>query len=309
MRAFRAGDTGLPSNANAAEQYAFAQNKIKTDQAQMKAQEQARAQLAQAQKVYTPAMPPRQGGFGSYVASVPVGGNTGSPVSQYLAQVGNNGIPTGGIGGGLPVTNSSVPIGAGSQGPPGGAARSSVPALARGGVPHFLDAGSPSQWRRKAMQHGDMTHNSGLFPGNGPGRTDNLPVNVPVDSHVIPADVVSGLGEGNTQAGSAIIDKMMNSLPYDVEKLGAAHGGAHSGRLPSAYQEPTPNVNSGFAGGGRPSHTKIIAASGEYLVPPAKVAALGGGDMDKGHKIIDAFIMKVRNKTKKELRKLKPPKK
>jgi len=90
---------------------------------------------------------------------------------------------------------------------------------------------------------------------------------------------------------------------------GAAHGGAHSGRLPSAYQEPTPNVNSGFAGGGRPSHTKIIAASGEYLVPPAKVAALGGGDMDKGHKIIDAFIMKVRNKTKKELRKLKPPKK
>ena len=286
-----------------------------------------------APQIAAPAQAPRQGGFGGVMANVPVGGNTGSPVSQYLAQIGNDGMPQGGIGGGRAVANSPIPAPSGvMQGPAGGQARSSVPAygspvpnltqqsptpiaLARGGVPRYEMGGMTSNpWWEKSEARGELTHNSGLFPGSGSGRTDNLPVNVPVDSHVIPADVVSGLGEGNTQAGAAIIDKMMNSLPYGIKQDRMGHGSGRMGREPAPYREPAP-ITPGepapqeFANGGSPSHTKIIAASGEYLVHPAQVLALGDGDMAKGHKILDAFIMKIREKTKKELRKLKPPKK
>lgn len=37
------------------------------------------------------------------------------------------------------------------------------------------------------------------------GRTDHLPMNVPSGSYVIPADIISAMGEGNTMAGLSLI--------------------------------------------------------------------------------------------------------
>ena len=52
----------------------------------------------------------------------------------------------------------------------------------------------------------------------------------------------------------------------------------------------------------------IIAASGEFVVSPDQVAAVGDGDLDKGHKVLNAFVKHTRNEYIRHLRKLPPPK-
>lgn len=106
------------------------------------------------------------------------------------------------------------------------------------------------------------------------GRTDHLPMHVPSGAYVIPADIVSSLGEGNTMAGFRILNNM-----FGRQVLGP---------------EPA---------------TGIVAAGGEYVISPASVTKVGGGDLDSGHKILDDFIVKYRAKTVKTLKELPGPKK
>lgn len=46
------------------------------------------------------------------------------------------------------------------------------------------------------------------------GRTDHLPIHVPSGSYVVPADIVSGMGEGNTIAGFKHMRRMFGGEPY-----------------------------------------------------------------------------------------------
>lgn len=115
------------------------------------------------------------------------------------------------------------------------------------------------------------------------GRTDHLPMHVPSGSYVIPADIISAMGEGNTMAGF----KIMN----DITKM--------YGSLPKAF------ADGGMAG----EHVPIVAAGGEYVIPPEVVVNIGGGDMDSGHTELDDFVLKMRAKTVKTLKGLAPPKK
>src|SRR6185312_5303672 len=115
---------------------------------------------------------------------------------------------------------------------------------------------------------------SGYIPGTTGGRTDNKPINVESGAYVLPADVLSGLGEGNSHAGAAALHKMFG---MDITK---ADGGP--------VGEPTP----------------IVAASGEMVVPPDAVASVGGGDIETGHKVLDALVKHVRARTIKKLKSL-----
>ena len=110
-----------------------------------------------------------------------------------------------------------------------------------------------------------------------PGRTDRLNVHVPDGSYVLPADIVSGIAEGNTLAGTKLLDAV----------FGAHH--AKGGRV---------------RGGPK---TAAIVAGGEYIVSPEAVREIGNGDLDKGHKILDAFVKEQRAKLIKTLRKLPGP--
>jgi hypothetical protein len=65
----------------------------------------------------------------------------------------------------------------------------------------------------------------------------------------------------------------------------------------------------GFADGGATEGVPIVAAGGEYVIPPEAVVHIGGGDMDHGHKVLDAFVKKMRQKTIKTLQGLPGPKK
>jgi hypothetical protein len=63
-----------------------------------------------------------------------------------------------------------------------------------------------------------------------------------------------------------------------------------------------------YADGGATDGVPIVAAGGEYVIPPEDVVHIGGGDMDHGHKVLDAFVKKMRQKTIKTLQGLPGPK-
>lgn len=118
------------------------------------------------------------------------------------------------------------------------------------------------------------------------GRTDHLPVNVPSGSYVIPADIVSAMGEGNTMAGfkaAGIIFK----TPEHMKGL--------------------PHIRR--AAGGSADTVPIVAAGGEYVISPEDVVYLGEGSLTNGHRMLDEFVKQYRAKTVKTLKALPGPRK
>lgn len=105
------------------------------------------------------------------------------------------------------------------------------------------------------------------------GRTDHLPINVPSGAYVIPADIVSALGEGNTMAGFRDLNDMFG------------------------IQRETPND----------VPTEVVVAGGEYIIAPDTVLAIGGGDMNRGHTELDRFVVMKRAETVKTLKGLPGP--
>jgi hypothetical protein len=116
------------------------------------------------------------------------------------------------------------------------------------------------------------------------GRTDHLPMHVPSGSYVIPADIVSSMGEGNTSAGFKVLDRVLQQ--YGHSPKGRASGGRND-----QHQVP------------------IVAAGGEYVIPPEVVTAIGNGDMSAGHSELDMFVKTMRKKLIDTLKKLPGPKK
>jgi hypothetical protein len=118
-------------------------------------------------------------------------------------------------------------------------------------------------------------------------------MHVPSGAYVIPADIISAMGEGNTMAGFKVANTIFSPIP---NMSGTPGADAELG-LP------------GKAEGGPVSAVPIVAAGGEYVIDPKDVARLGNGDMDHGHLILDSFVKKMRHKTVETLRKLPGPKK
>jgi hypothetical protein len=293
---------------------------------------------------------------------------------------------------------------------------------------------------RTARKRGGKVH-KGAIHSSVAGRTDHLPMHVASGSYVIPADIISAMGEGNSMAGFKVAKDIFSTpnrtsgtpygqsgLPYGVSTPRKAEGGSTgnpnataaiaggnqrvaANRAASANyarQEnqsngtPIPShlqgiaapvtggagpgrsgfwnkalpmiggmiggplgalagsaftknaagqgytglkdmVNGGgqaasgtefmngpmskglnltpinplqgqakgieFASGGATNGVPIVAAGGEYVIPPEDVLHLGGGDLDHGHKILDSFVKKMRQKTIKTLQSLPGPKK
>lgn len=162
--------------------------------------------------------------------------------------------------------------------------------LAFGGVPQ-----TPWFVRREAAE---IYHPSGFLHSITGGRADALPRTVAAESHVVPSDVVAGLGQGNSLAGAAVMDRILSTGPFGT-RLPHGGGGLHVPRAPRPH----------LAAGGTAPKVPVQLSGGEYTIPPEKVAAWGGGDMKKGHAAIDRFILAVRKHTAARLRKLPPPKK
>lgn len=285
---------------------------------------------------------------------------------------------------------------------------------------------------------GSVKVHSGPIHSAVAGRTDHLPMNVASGSYVIPADIISAMGEGNSMAGFKIAKDIFSAhdmtsgtpygekgLPYGATSPRKAGGGAaDSGQAAVRASAPAPMarpaapapqaspsgrytgfrdmingggagasgptfqggmfsntlnslgvkpsgseggkgkflpvmggliagpvgamagmaINKGYTGlgdmvdrggpgaaggefsggpmsnisntvlpysraaGGKTDGVPIVAAGGEYVIPPEDVVHIGGGNLDHGHKILDAFVKKMRQKTIKTLQGLPGPK-
>lgn len=150
----------------------------------------------------------------------------------------------------------------------------------------------------RSLDSAEQYHPGGLINSGVAGRTDRLPLAVGTDSHVVPADVVSGLGQGNTMAGAHVLSAALGIGPYGTPLPKIAHG--------SGAPRP-PRAQSQASGGN--SQAKILAAGGEFIVPREVVERLGNGDLKAGHKALDEMIKRVRKHNIKFLKSAPAPKK
>lgn len=67
------------------------------------------------------------------------------------------------------------------------------------------------------------------------------------------------------------------------------------------------NRRTGKAHGGEASGVPIVAAGGEWVIPPHHVEQVGAGDMDRGHRVLDDFVLKIRKEQIGKLQKMAPP--
>jgi hypothetical protein len=137
------------------------------------------------------------------------------------------------------------------------------------------------------------------------GRTDHLPVHVWAGSYVIPADIISAMGEGNTMAGFKVAKQI-----FDRPKYMSGLPGIPSFMMNGPGSKAIPDLPKKKADGGSVLEAvPVVLAGGEYVIHPKHVERIGGGDMDKGHAILDAYVKGMRAKTVKTLQKLPGPKK
>lgn len=131
-----------------------------------------------------------------------------------------------------------------------------------------------------------------------PGRTDHLPTHVPSGSYVVPADVVGGLGEGNTIAGFKVLRRMFSGNPY------GGHGGPY-GQGAGPYGAQLTRADGGPADA--PKSVPVVVAGGEYVLSPEEVLYAGDGDMESGHRVLDDFTTGMRDKIVKTMDNLPGP--
>lgn len=207
------------------------------------------------------------------------------------------------FGGGAPMMRQPMGGGLGMAGmkPPGMMAH--PPAM--GARPHLASGGfsantsTPFYVRNEARNIADDTyHPGGVFTGGSGGRTDNLPRAVAADSFVMPADVISGIGQGSTMAGAKIMDGILSSGPFGT---------------------PLPRTRRAD-GGGTPGVSSVMVADGEYLVPRDKLVEIGRrmraagkskarSDLAAGHEWARDFVDRARKHQKKFLSTAPKPKK
>lgn len=189
-----------------------------------------------------------------------------------------------------------------------------------GGIGNYQDGGDVSPWfeRQEARNEIDMPH-GGFLNSSVAGRTDRLPLAVAADSHVQPADVISGLGQGNSLAGDRVMNEALKIGPYGTPHPQVTHGHGPP-RAPGVPGEVEREMF-GYSEGGRApdkgvSHT--LMAGGEKIIPPEDwtdgkfwyrgVRSIGEGDIDLGHARLRELTHRVRDHVMKFLESAPEPK-
>jgi hypothetical protein len=151
---------------------------------------------------------------------------------------------------------------------------------------------------------------SGPIPSIVPGRTDRHNMRVSGGTYVLPADHVSGIGQGNTNAGFAILSHMFGMGPYGSKALGIKHGSGAPRVSAPRMQRPFGSDEGGSRGQGQGQPVDVVTAGGEFNVPPHVVEAIGypiwqekmrtgqptKSPLDEGHGALDQWVMDFRHK-------------
>jgi len=198
-----------------------------------------------------------------------------------------------------------------------------MPGMARNGVgmasPQTLGGVLPAQniapqINSRPMKRGGMAVGGPIKPvkmttgplvSSVPGRTDLHNTHVPSGSYVIPADIVSGHGQGNTLAG-------MNAL-HNLFRMGR---NSNLGMRPNNYHQSHEGQYA-RGGHGKDKHigkpVPVKLAGGEMVVSPHHVLETMQRlhrkkmTLNEAHQKLDEWVIKERKKLRKTLAKLPPP--
>jgi len=213
------------------------------------------------------------------------------------------------------------------QPPPGPALRQPVPANTGintpGGIPGVEGIAPISGFGNEPAESSGLGPEAPTKIHTGPirsqvsGRTDHLPVHVPSGAYVIPADIVSAMGEGNTEAGFKVAKSIFaqpfygtkrpgDADPYDPSALPYDANARPYSHEETPYSQPMPGKAAGGAHGDQ--GVPVVLAGGEFVVNPGEVRHVGEGNLDDGHKSLDQFVLQMRHKTVKTLKNLPGPK-
>lgn len=132
-----------------------------------------------------------------------------------------------------------------------------------------------------------------------PGRTDHHATHVPSGSYVIPADIVSGRGQGNTIAGAKALEKLFKMGPYGTKPM-PIKAGAGAPRRPQMRAEGGPTESEA-------QPVRVNLAGGEIVVPPENLLEAVHPDLKTAHEIMDKWVLNERKKLRKTLAKLPGP--
>lgn len=162
---------------------------------------------------------------------------------------------------------------------------SQAPAMPGRFMPRSAAPAMPMAAQRAFRSGGGIAHSTYLG-GDTLGRADHVMSSVAPGAYVIPADVIAGLGDGNSEAGARVWDDVLQSMLAHSPRLHLAHGGRGKG---IAAPEP------------------VALSHGEAVVGPDDVRRIGGGSYKSGWAILDHFVKKARAHHIAELKKLAPP--
>lgn len=184
-----------------------------------------------------------------------------------------------------------------------------------GGPMGGMSLGLADPWwaRREASEDAGMA--TGYLHGPTLGRADHVTTAAPGGSYVIPADVVAGLGEGNSLAGANVIERMLGSGPYGTRlpRMGHGSGPPRAPRPAPLEAQRTGGVSRGTVG--EPVPVKL--SHGEYTLSPEQVMRIGRAHfgnalparrvMSLTHKMLDKWVRLKRKQQIKKLQSLPGP--
>ena len=169
----------------------------------------------------------------------------------------------------------------------------------------------------------------GFLGGDTLGRADGKNASVTSGAYVLPADVIAGLGEGNSLAGANLTQKWLSTGPYGTplppQRRGSGPPGGSPPRAPMGTRLPQLQYEKG---GGTPikkgdqSPVPVALSDGEFVIAPEIVAhhadlgALDPNDhnpkhyeaaLKRGHDILDHLVLELRKRHLAETARLPKP--
>lgn len=197
-------------------------------------------------------------------------------------------------------------------------------AVLRSGVPEGESIAIASKWAKHHAAGGDVEPldalvarlspkiprraSGGFLHGSDPGRADTITTSAPGGSYVVPADVVAGIGQGNSLAGAKVIQEMLERGPYGIPMpRGRAGNNIPSPPHPRAEYQAGGSIPIFAKGGGNRQESPVKLSDGEFVIPPAHVVNWGGGNLKRGHRVFDAWVLKKRKEHIAKLKKLPGP--
>jgi hypothetical protein len=165
--------------------------------------------------------------------------------------------------------------------------------LAMGGNPLGVSMSMADPPWVRSEQRSQGSADRGLLLGSTMGRADAVKTSSPSGSYILPAEMVSGLGEGNGLAGARLIQEMTSTGPFGTSLPRMTHG---RGPPSPPHVQAATNAKGGGVQNGPEERTPVALSHMEYKLTPrdciVMVSKMVGHPvpLDYAHRVLDKWV-------------------